>query len=144
MTFAKILHRGQILTQRGHDLLIAGNHGADDIALQRVAVGADLQDIRNRVDDIRGDMQDIRQRTIDHLNDAEEHQKVNQHRQAARRGGVTILLLQPHQLFLLTLLILGIFFLDLLDHRLIGRHPGSRFLLFDPQREHEHPQQDGE
>ena len=88
-------------------------------------------------DQVRRDAQNVLQRAVHHLDDAEEDQHVQDHRPAAGRHGHARLFLQLHQLFLLALLIVGPFLLDLLDHRVIGGHAGRALLLLYAEREHQ-------
>ena len=90
------------------------------------------------------DVQDVLQGVIDRLDHAEHHKEVHEHGQAAGGGVVAVLLLQAHELFVLLLPVFGVLLLDLVDHRLVGRHAGGVLLLADLQREAAQTHRDGE
>ena len=89
-------------------------------------------------------MHDVLQRAVHHLDDAEDHQEVDQHGRAAGGGVIAVLLLHAHQLFVLLFLVLGVLFLDLLDHRLVRSHAGGALLLLNLQREGQQAHDDRE
>ena len=116
----------------------------DDVVLNRkivchqVHAQCAVRKLHGFVDQFLWHTQDVLQRTVNNFDEAEKHQKVHSHGQAARRHGHARLLLELHQFLLLAVLVIGPFFLYLLHHGLICRHPGRALLLLDAEREHQY------
>ena len=114
--------------------VIAGQFLGIDLVFQRFAFF-----LRDRLDaggdDILRDTRQMRQRRIDNGDNAEQHDHVDDHRQAAAGHAHALFFIQIHLLLLQLLLILRVFFLQAFQTRRQSGAVGLAFLRFKRQRE---------
>ena len=161
---ADLGHPGQVDAQKAHVLAELGDGGDLCLgkALQQAAVAGQhlgndggvtgnggkghaggSQGLTGSSQGSGADVEDPLQRVIHHADNAEHHQEVQQHGQAAGSGLVAVVLLQLHQLFLLLFRLILVLGLDVHDHGLESGHLGHALLLAQLQGDLDEVDQQG-
>ena len=89
------------------------------------------------------DPEQMGQGVINNVDDTEKDRELNQQGKTAAHGVIPVSFIELHHLFLLFLLIVGVFFVDLIDLWLEDRHFGRGLLLLHRKREESRFDQNG-
>ena len=119
-------------------------HCLDDGGFQGVGIAVDAHACSGHLQAVFCNAHNVLQGVVDHFDNAEQDQHIQQLRQAAAGGVVAVILLQAGKLFVLALGVIAVLFLDFLHHGHKHALFCHGFLAVQGQREADHTDQQGE